>query len=340
MPLTVQQLNADTTFLLTFHTPPTTDASSSTDFTVLIDPWLTGPSPIFHSSFAVSRHTTKSFIQSLAELSKPPDIAIISQPKNDHCNKETLCTLPKSWPGIIAAVPAAAKKIRSWKYFEEEQIQIIPSYNPKNIAKVVHVPLDPKADERRLGTITLAYVPEPYDLSAVHNAIGITFRPTESASPEPLSILYTPHGLSPSLLNPYITKHLQPMSAHPIDLLFHSLNTEANPTLLGGVVSNGAPGGVEIAKMMRPKVWIGAHDEEKENGGVATKLIRCRVYGVEEVEGMLVKDGVEGIGVRRLVVGEVLRIKERGREGPGGSPGDEGCGRDGEADFGGRAEVG
>lgn len=314
MPLTVQQLNADTTFLLTLSIPSNTTArpesDPSTDFTILIDPWLTGPSPIFHASFAVSKHTTESAIQSLQELERPPDLIIISQPKNDHCNRETLSTLPDSWKGSIIAVPAAAKKIRSWRHFEDSQIRALPAYNAKNPATLVKIPLRTHSENDPHGEITLANIPEPHDLSAVHNAIGLTYHPRPGPAP-PLGILYTPHGLAPALLAPYLTHHLRPAGAYPLALLLHSLNVEANPTLLGGVVSNGAPGGVAIATMARAGLWLGAHDEEKENGGVATRWIRCRVFGVAEVEGMLRGAGV-GTEVRRLGVGGVVRVDGEG----------------------------
>lgn len=308
MPLTVQQLNADTTFLLTFSIPKSLSSpndSRSSDFTILIDPWLNGPSPIFHSSFAVSSHTTESAIQSLSELRKPPDLIIVSQPKNDHCNKGTLSSLPVAWSGIIAAVPAAAKKIRSWKLFAENQVKVIPAYNARNFDTCVQILL---GKDGRSGNVVLANIPEPYDLSAVHNAIGITLTAPSDLPQKPLSILYTPHGLTTSLLEPYLTHHLQSIGAHPIDLLFHSLNIEANPRLMGGIVSNGAPGGVEIAKLMGAKTWMGAHDEEKENGGIATRLIKCTRFTVEEVEERLEREGVMGTKVRCLGVGETLEL--------------------------------
>lgn len=320
MPLTIQQLNADTTFLLTLAIPFCTTVSQehdpSTDFTILVDPWLTGSSPIFHSSFAVSRHTTESAIQSLKELEKPPDLVIISQPKNDHCNRETLSTLLNSWKGSIIAVPAAAKKIRSWRHFEDRQIRALPAYNAKGPSTLIKIPIRTKSDNDAHGEITIANLPEPYDLSAVHNAIGITYHPPGPAtrSTKPFSILYTPHGLTPALLEPYLTHHLHPSGAYPVDLLFHSLNVEANPKLMGGVVSNGAPGGVAIAKMVGARTWVGAHDEEKENGGIATRWIRCRVFGVREAEGMLEGEGVETT-VRRLGVGGVFRLEEEGAVG-------------------------
>lgn len=297
MQLKIQQLNADTTFLLDFD-----------DFTILIDPWLTGSSPIFHESFAVARHTTDSTIQSLAELEKSPDLIIISQAKNDHCHKETLSTLPKTWKGTIAATTAAAKKILGWKLFSAEQVIIIQDYNSSKPAGKIALPnsLRPTAE------MTLSNIPSPFDLSAVHNAVAFTIDQIEQTT-DPLRVLYTPHGIAPPLLKAYLTKNPDLL---PLDILIHSLNVEANPLFLGGVIANGAPGGLDLVKTCegRVKNWIGAHDEAKDNGGIAVKLIRCQAFGVEEVEGMLADAGVDECRVWSLGVGGVLSLEADGEK--------------------------
>src|ERR1700760_2952743 len=126
MALRIQQLNADTTFLLTFS--PTFAPDSSTirkkskrfpgEYTILVDPWLSGHSSILHPAFQISHHTTPPMIASLAQLKQEVDLIIISQDKPDHCHKETLCSWPTKKKVEILATPAAAKKIRSWRHFD------------------------------------------------------------------------------------------------------------------------------------------------------------------------------------------------------------------------------
>ena len=98
MSLTVQQLNGDTTFLLTFRPSIAPDGSSKRfpgDFTILADPWLKGSSSILHPKFQISYHTTDSLVPSLADLIELPDIILISEDNTDQCHNETLCSLPK-----------------------------------------------------------------------------------------------------------------------------------------------------------------------------------------------------------------------------------------------------
>lgn len=126
-----------------------------------------------------------------------------------------------------------------------------------------------------------------------------------------LSIIYTPHGLSLHTLDAYIDSHLLPMQALPLTCLFHSINVEQNPWFMGGLVANGAPGGLRIARELHVRHWISAHDEVKDNRGVATTWIKSRQYGPGEVKQML-REGVEGMSndtaVHLLGVGENLRI--------------------------------
>lgn len=63
------------------------------------------------------------------------------------------------------------------------------------------------------------------------------------------------------------------------------------------------PGGVEIAKKLMAKCWVGAHDEVKDNSGVSVMRVRTRRFEkaeVEEVVGSGTK--VEELGVGGEVV--------------------------------------
>ena len=52
---------------------------------------------------------------------------------------------------------------------------------------------------------------------------------------------------------------------------------------MGGNVNAGLPGGVEIAKNLMAKCWISAHDEDKENSGLAVMKISKYKYTTKEV---------------------------------------------------------
>lgn len=82
---------------------------------------------------------------------------------------------------------------------------------------------------------------------------------------------------------------------------------------MGGNVNAGLPGGVEIAKNLMARCWIGAHDEDKENSGVSVLKIRMRKYGLGEVRDLVRREwnggGGGGCDVRALDCGEELVIK-------------------------------
>ena len=180
MSLTVQQLNPDTTFLLTFSPPfaPSKLAKRFPgDFTILVDPWLKGSSSILHPSFQLSHHTAESAVRSLAELKRLPDLIIVSQDKPDHCHKESLCSLPKDVGVAILATPAAARKIQGWKHFDASQVHALKAYNAASPDTVVRIRLPAYSSASAAGEITIVNVPAKHDMTGLHNAIGITYQP-------------------------------------------------------------------------------------------------------------------------------------------------------------------
>jgi len=130
--------------------------------------------------------------------------------------------------------------------------------------------------------------------------------PLPKAPAEPtLSVLYTPHGVAPSLLQSYASDYLAPMNALPFTALFHSFTQETNLWFLGGKVVTGAPGGVELVKRYGARRWISAHDEPKDNRGVSVKWIKTKRHEVGDVQGMLDKSGLDCAAVSLGCGGEV-----------------------------------
>ncbi|KAK5699845.1 hypothetical protein LTR97_005977 [Elasticomyces elasticus] len=407
MSLTVEKLNEDTTFLFAFapsFAPKSTKRKVPGAFTILLDPWLEGASSILHPIFQLASHTHKSAIKSLADLKEQPDLVIISQDKPDHCHRESLCSLPESTRTRILATPAAARTIRSWKHFHPDTLHVMPPYYPERAGVVTRIRLEPYTSSSSAGEITIANIVTKYDITGLHNAIGITYRPPGSllsavggetinlaelnrpatspgalrksrsdvrltstksnpttrgrsgsaprpnfldplghsqSMPEepvlgplelrrvdskaeiiarrhkekPLSILYTPHGLSLAALEPYLSHHLERIGALPLTALFHCMNSEQNPLFLGGLVARGAPGGVDIAAGLEARYWISAHDEVKELRGVSTMWIKSKRYSREEVMGMMWEreshrdvKRKEPTEVKMLRIGERMRI--------------------------------
>lgn len=189
MALTTKHLNGDASFLLSFEPilapgprdPAILDASP---FRILIDPWITGPSTVFHSKISISTHKNPACIASLRELPEP-DLVVISQHKSDHCNETTLRQLPATGTKtLILAEPAAARVIKSWKYFDREKIRTIPKWGDSSFSarqSVVRIPVPPLLAGGEPGEVTVAFIPQRRDISGLHSAVGITYRPPASS---------------------------------------------------------------------------------------------------------------------------------------------------------------
>ena len=325
----MKALNGDTSFLLTFS-PPIAPISSPGlfpgSFTVLIDPWLSGSAQILSPKFSITERKAPPCISSLKELDEEPDIILISQDKPDHCHQETLCQLPPDSLSTILATPAAAKKIRGWKHFDPSCIHTLTKYNEENPNSIYRLILPPFSSRASPGEVTIALLPAKKDISGLHNAIGITYRPpcsvlsalpgsyldlppTPPASPgsprtissiprtivpspyhdreKTLSVIYSPHGVSYDIIRPYASSHLVSEAALPLSLLIHSFDRVENPWYLGGNIAAGSPGGLEIVRNLLAKAWISAHDADKINKGLSVMQMRMRKFGVKEIKKML-----------------------------------------------------
>ena len=401
MSLSVKHLNGDSTFLLTFTPLDQSCVSfgySNTPgtFTILVDPWICGPSKVWHPKFSISSHTVPSCIQHLSEL-PPPNVVLISQDKPDHCHEETLRQLdPSLRHTIILAQPAAAKKIRSWRYFDPSRVHALPTFSDKRPNSIIHFHIPSSIAGANPGEVTIAYIPAKFDLTGLHNAIGITYRPpaicptftpnpfassffTSSSSnsafslplqgspyvnelpltppdspdsptsefssnhssiqsslfpysnmssvstyfstsmpaafnpnPKTLSVIYSPHGVTYSQVLPYATSHLVSAAALPLTLLLHAFDRVQNPWYLGGNISMGMPGGLEIARNLLAKCWISAHDEDKDKSGVSVAKLAISKYTVADVKRLVEMEGrgaKVGLDVRILECGEEAFLK-------------------------------
>ncbi|KUJ24024.1 uncharacterized protein LY89DRAFT_553223, partial [Mollisia scopiformis] len=309
MSLSVKHLNDDASFLLTFQPivpfPPT--PGQSTAFTVVIDPWLSGSSKIFHSIFSSTKNKHASCVSSLTDL-PAPNLIIISQSMSDHCHKETLTKLPKKGGDFtILAESAAAKLIRSWKHFDESQVITLKEWTKSgkgNTSSSIHrIPLSPLTSQGEAGEVTISLIKEN-DTAGLKNAVAITYRAptsglyydkdldflpfTPPASPRSynpptttaraLSVLHAPHGINYNILRPFVTTHLVSSAALPLTALLHCFDKVQNPIWLGGNICLGAPSGVKISEELMARVWISAHDGDKVLSGVANKKLKITKF--------------------------------------------------------------
>lgn len=184
-------------------------------------------------------------------------------------------------------------------------------------------------------------------MTGLHHAFGITYRPPCTAlalkpnlyldlpmSPPPspgspmtiassprtivpspyndrektLSVVYSPHGVPYDIIRPYATSHLVTESALPLTALIHSFDRVENPWWLGGNVSAGSPGGLEIARNLYAKAWISAHDADKDNKGISVKQVRIGKFRANEIMRMFHQDGQDEPARSRLPSTAVLSL--------------------------------
>ncbi|KIW62612.1 hypothetical protein PV04_10771 [Phialophora macrospora] len=142
---------------------------------------------------------------------------------------------------------------------------------------------------------------------------NLTTRLTPSR-PQAVSIIYSPHGLPLSDLQPYIQNHLARLpGALPLTLLFHSFDHAQNPWYLGGNIMTGMYGGAEIARAVMARCWISAHDEQKDDSGLSVKKLRVKRIGADEVRKHL-RDGEQGEWLRKTGWTCDVRQLEAGKE--------------------------
>ncbi len=402
MSVGIRQLNGDTTFLITFSpadnhpaSPPGLYRAPGT-FSILVDPWLSGPSLMWHRKWLLSKHTAPSCISNLSHIPEP-NVVLISQDKPDHCHEPTLRQLdPSSRITTILAEPAAAKRIRAMKHFDPIRVHALPAFSDRKPNTVIRFCIPGSTPGAIPGEASVALIPAKLDVSGLHNAIGITYRPPSSAYPpaalmpsavrqsqsaanirerdnsensritppdspllrtttlstnntasaastpqskstfshtssnlsvssnssvasisrpnqeKTLSLIYSPHGVTYSLIRDYASSHLVASAALPLTALIHSFDRVENPWWMGGNVSAGLPGGVEMAQNLMARYWIKAHDEDKENSGLAVMKVMTRKYTIEEVKEMLQERGRAGrcgTTVVALNIGQEIMIK-------------------------------
>lgn len=177
MALTVKQLSADTSFLLTLE-PIEVDTRGSTGqlpFRILLDPWTSNSSATVSSA-----HPNRLCVSNLKHLTEP-DLVIITSAKSDHCHERTLRQLPrKSERTVILAEHGAARRIRSWKYFDPDMVRELPRWeDPRKSGKdtIARIEVPSQSAGGESGQVTVAHISQRKDIKSVHTAFGITYLP-------------------------------------------------------------------------------------------------------------------------------------------------------------------
>ncbi|KZP25941.1 hypothetical protein FIBSPDRAFT_361969 [Athelia psychrophila] len=295
MPLKLQHINADTTWLLSIPIPHPSPAPANTTpahFNILIDPWLAGTQTDYHHLFSRQSHRADtppafSSIPAVSASLTPGkvDAILVCHDFTDHCHEETLRTAEKCTP--VFAQGKAAGRVRGWRSFD----CVIEVPHTQDISlRELAVDAGMKNANTMPEDICIAYLPtnNRWDMAGtrLHGATVITFgQPSdlhESCKPH-YAVIYTPHGIPASSLSPW-------RAVHPdVDVLalIHGLDEIDMPWWLAGPINLGPRSALPLCTLLRPRVWVATHDEEKTAQGLVARVIRRRQWGRGELEDIL-----------------------------------------------------
>lgn len=291
-------LNADTSWILSLPYPPSaTRPRGRTRFNVLIDPWFTGAQSDVASWFSTQYHAIPSSIQNcsvlnaaLAEAETESDRSILTQSSTpssaeadisarssyidmvaisheftDHCHRATLEELLPSTP--IFTTTKAAQLIRSWSHFHT--VIDVPSLTATTDWRTTSIsPLPAWLGISRLITEgnSLYY----------HSALVFCFSKPDKDDHTAKAVIYTPHGVESATF-------AQLASAQPpIETLafLHGLHDVS--ITLSKQLNLGAHNAFKAQKLLKPKYWVGTHDEVKRGLGLIGPLLRRKAWTIDD----------------------------------------------------------
>lgn len=223
------------------------------------------------------------------------DAVVISHEFTDHMHMPTLLEVPPSVP--VLATPKAYSAIKSWKHFDtvREIGRFGGDWNQGGDGGGVLPDW--------VGVSRVAYAGN--DLLYYHSAVMLAFQsPSWDAETgeegEAEAIIYTPHGISPSDIEPVSTANPKIRTL----ALLHGLQDIS----LGAQLNMGAHNGLKVQRLLGAKYWIGTHDEVKKGGGIVSWFLDRKVVSLkdaiekerEERGGSLNGSGLETLGKVRF----------------------------------------
>ncbi|KIM21056.1 hypothetical protein M408DRAFT_112131 [Serendipita vermifera MAFF 305830] len=285
--LTLKHLNEDTSWLISF-------TFQGNPFNVLVDPWLKGPQTDFWKAFSTQEHASPSCVAHVADLGVEIHAVVISHEWTDHCHKATLLEVAKNVP--VYATDKAASIIRSWKHFTTvHNIPPLSSGQSWTTASINGLP-------KQLSVSRIAS--KESDFAYYHACVCIAYQTdAEVGTSKAKCILYTPHGIPWASLETLESNDIAQVSA-----LLHGMHEVTNPKVLGGKLNLGGRNAVRAFHTVRPQLWIGTHDEVKVGRGLVARVLKRRIWTVEEAlkeEGLVGKDA----DFKTLRTGEEVKLE-------------------------------
>lgn len=207
------------------------------------------------------------------------DAIVISHEFTDHCHKQTLLECHPDIP--VFATTQAAKLIQSWKHFR--LVLDTPAFAGKD-ADWMALSLPPLPDWVAIGKLV-----NEKDALYYHSAMLITFdckdKPRRKWSARysngdlgdyhdresvAEAVIYTPHGIEApalevlSLAKPRIETLSLLHGLHDVAISIQQLNM-------------GAHNGLKAQRLLKPRYWLGTHDEVKKGAGLVNWFLRRKV---------------------------------------------------------------
>ncbi|CEJ90576.1 hypothetical protein VHEMI06350 [[Torrubiella] hemipterigena] len=210
MALTIKQLSSDSAFLLTLE-PIQPESVPGTQpprpFRILLDPWITP------AKKSVRTNHQGLCINSILDIPEP-DLIIISSKEDDHCNEQTLKTLPRrSSKMMILGDAQVTKRILSWNHFDPRIIRTMEPWQSRFMAQkktkgdnILRIPVPSPIMGGACGEVTVALLVHKKEA-----AIGITYLPPKCYDSRRRSVISFADSDSP--ISPTATSLWAPRSS-------------------------------------------------------------------------------------------------------------------------------
>ncbi|CAD6913222.1 unnamed protein product [Tilletia controversa] len=318
------RLNGDTSWLITL--PFRAEDGQERTFNLVLDPWLDESNQIDMTfAFSVQTRVIKAVAGSLSEVdaliansrddkddasgsnSGRVDALVLSHPFTDHAHPQTLTDRSNRTDLRLSGTPDALRSIRGLPGLPFKDVNTIPlaSWDTSPLNEPSSSPLAPGIRIVRLAAVerfaALRYGPA---WSTLHGGLAIVWQTEAGSSSSPRfgAIVYSPHGIMPASVPPWLNK------AEP-RILIHSLHRQTLPVWLAGPVSLGFSNALDLCRpgSFQPHLLLGTHDEHKVAGGIVSRLLRRQEWATQEMERLL-KD-VSPVKLRVLAAGEETDIQ-------------------------------
>lgn len=259
-------MNDDSSWLLSWIGE---GGSGNGAFHLVIDPWLSGSQIDYFPLFSKQTHVVPPAFDDLKQLqdslSSPISAILLSHEFTDHCHQATLESAPdKAIP--VFGHPGAKARLDEWAVFQNP---VIPMriYRKKDATALPDSMSDLASREAsstdRLAAlpadVQILYIPTNSWLDPAGDKLhGLTFV-CFTTSRHTYSILYSPHGLPGSSLDPVVAA-LNAIPGHTCLALIHNFDYIRLPLL--GPVNLGRESGKGIVERLKPKYYIRTHGEQ------------------------------------------------------------------------------